>query len=151
MPTVKQDSHFSHFSLISFFTLNNNYSHSYFFILFSFDTLTFTIKILWYIFFLFQRFFFHLSFAHSNYVLDILIEFVTTERLVPDISPPSPSYSSTISVKFLGEIPAPFSRLQSHDLEELLFILSLLFISLTPSLPLIFLNPIVLPFQERIR
>jgi len=40
---------------------------------------------------------------------------VTTAHLLLDISPPSPSHSSTPSVEFLDEILAPSSRLQFHS------------------------------------
>jgi len=71
-----------------------------------------------------------------------LLSSVTTARLLPDVSPPSPSYSSTSSMEFLGE--------KSQ--------LSLLTSSLTTSknypsssLSLISPNPVVLLLHERIQ
>jgi len=40
-----------------------------------------------------------------------LIFSITTAHLLPDVSPLSPSHSSTSSVEFLSEIPAPSSYL----------------------------------------
>jgi len=73
---------------------------------------------------------------------------IVTERLFLDLPPPSPSYASTCSVEFLGEILASSSRLQSHDLKELPFTIIVTQFSQSNSLSRGTVSPDVMGLEE---